>query len=63
MHFTVEELRDGWHVVGTRLQAATDQQAVAKVSPRPGMYRTAARLEPERHYFWRGPGGRLEPMS
>lgn len=63
MLVTVEELRQSWEVVGRDLRAASDYQAVSMVSSRPGMYRTAAAAEPNRHYFWLPPQGRLEPMD
>lgn len=63
MLITVEELRQGWEVVGRDLPATSDYQAVSMVSSRPGMYRTAASAEPDRHYFWLPPHGRLEPMD
>jgi hypothetical protein len=63
MLYTVEELRKGWEVVGRDLTARTDYQAVARVSVRPGMYRTAAPVEPNRHYFWLPPEGHLEAMD
>lgn len=63
MLYTVEELRHGWQVIARDLPGRDDYQAVARVSRRPGMYRTAAAAEPNRHYFWRPPQGRLEPMD
>lgn len=63
MLYTIEELRHQWEVVGRRVPAASDYIAVARVSRRPGMYRTAAPTEPGRHYFWLPPRGRLEPMD
>lgn len=63
MLVTVEELRKSWEVVGRDLPAVSDYQAVSMVSSRPGMYRTAAAAEPNRHYFWLPPQGRLEPMD
>jgi hypothetical protein len=63
MLYTVEELRRNWEVVGRDLPAATGYQAVARISGRPGMYRTAAHREPDRRYFWLSPQGRLEPMD
>ncbi len=63
MLYTVEELRRDWHIVGRDLNAATDLQAVTQASHRPGMYRIAAEAEPERHYFWLAPSGRLEAMD
>jgi hypothetical protein len=61
--YTVEELRRGWKVIATDLEAASDLQAVAAVGRRPGMYRTAAALDAGRRYFWRCPSGRLEAMD
>lgn len=63
MHYTVEELRHDWHVVGRDLSALTGYQAVCEASHRPGIYRTAAATEPERRYFWLSPNGRLEAMD
>lgn len=63
MRYTVEELHGGWEVVGRDLRAPDGYQAVSRVSRRPGMYRTAAPVEPYRRYFWQPPGGRLEPMD
>ncbi|MGD9734688.1 MAG: hypothetical protein AB7V58_03625 [Solirubrobacterales bacterium] len=63
MVYTVEELRRGWRVVGEEVRGISDYQAVSRVVHRAGMYRTAAAVEPERHYFWLPPGGRLEAMD
>ena len=63
MRYTVEELHNGWQVVGREIPAATDYLAVARIGRRPGMYRTAAPVEPGRHYFWLPPRGRLEAMD
>jgi len=63
MPHTIEELREGWHVIGRDVPAPNCFQAVSKVSHRPGMYRTAAAVEPERRYFWLSARGQLEPMD
>ncbi|MGH2936889.1 MAG: hypothetical protein ACRDPE_02070 [Solirubrobacterales bacterium] len=63
MLYTVEELHHSWTVVGRDLPAHDSYHAVARVSRRAGMYRTAASAEPERRYFWLPPRGRLEPMD
>jgi hypothetical protein len=63
MFYTVEELRNDWHVVAC-LEAVTGYQAVSNAQDRPGMYRTAAPIEPERRYFWQPPDGKpLEAMD
>jgi hypothetical protein len=63
MIYTIEELRHDWHVVARDLPAPTRYQAVRAAGRRPGIYRTAAALEPERRYFWLAPNGRLETMD
>lgn len=63
MLYTVEELRHDWQIVGQDLRAPTAYRAVSQASRRPGMYRIAARTEPERRYFWLEPSGRLEAMD
>jgi len=63
MLYTVEELNRGWHVVAENVSAGSDYQAVLAASRRPGMYRTAASIEPARHYFWCPQRGLLEPMD
>jgi hypothetical protein len=63
MVYTVEELNKGWQVVARNVSARSDYQAVIAASRRPGMYRTAAPIEPARHYFWCPQRGRLEAMD
>jgi hypothetical protein len=63
MVYTVEELRHDWHVIGKNLRATTGFQAVSQASHRPGMYRLAGEIEPDRRYFWLPPNGRLEAMD
>ncbi|HET7416004.1 MAG TPA: hypothetical protein VFJ61_00040 [Solirubrobacterales bacterium] len=63
MHYTVEELRGGWHVIQEDVSAPRELLAVAKASREPGMYRTAATCEPHRHYFWRSSEGRVEALD
>lgn len=63
MVYTVEELNHGWQVVARNVSAQSEFQAVIAASRRPGMYRTAAPLEPARHYFWCPQRGRLEAMD
>lgn len=63
MRYTVEVLDRSWQVIGHEVPASSEFLAVAKVGSRPGMYRTAAEVEPRRHYFWLPPGGGLEAMD
>jgi hypothetical protein len=63
MLYTIEELSGGWKVVHEDVCAGTDFDAVSSACVHPGMYRTAAPVEPQRHYFWLSPRGDLEDMD
>lgn len=63
MPYAIEELNQGWQVVARDIPARNDYQAVIAASRRAGMYRTAAPIEPARHYFRRPQRGQLEEMD
>jgi len=61
--YTVEELSGSWKVTRKDVDARTGLDAVRRACERPGMYRTAASTEPERHYFWLSSRGTLEDVD
>jgi hypothetical protein len=63
MRYTIEELSGGWKVARRDVSAPTDLDAIRRACRRPGMYRTAASVEPQRHYFWLSPRGTVEDMD
>lgn len=63
MLYTIEELRTGWQVTRRDVNAPSGIDAVRRACERPGMYRTAAPIEPQRHYFWLSPRGTVEDMD
>jgi hypothetical protein len=62
MVFTVQELRNDWHEVGSPI-ASADSEAVERVGTLTGMYRVRAVGSRIWHYFWLERGARPEAMD
>jgi hypothetical protein len=62
MLFTVQELRNDWHEVGSPV-ASVDREAVERVGSLTGMYRARPIGSRIWHYFWLERGQQPEPMD